>query len=142
MKNLIGRFGLYFAWVVSLVATMVSLYTSEILKIQPCSLCWYQRVCLFSLVIMLGIAAYRRDTRLTAYILPQVSLGALIAAYQLYSFQPLFIGSEKLCGGGACQERLLQVGVSYPILAICTFVLIGIFTILARTKEKQTGGNI
>ena len=58
---------LYLAWVVALVATLGSLYLSEVLGYRPCKLCWYQRIAMYPLALMLGIAAFRDDLRVRLY---------------------------------------------------------------------------
>lgn len=66
---------LLFAWVVSLTATSGSLFLSEVWHFIPCELCWYQRIFMYPLVIVLGIAAYRQRTEILPYILPLVVIG-------------------------------------------------------------------
>ena len=52
---------LYLAWVVALIATLGSLYFSEVRGFVPCVLCWFQRIAMYPLVIVLGVAAFRSD---------------------------------------------------------------------------------
>ncbi len=61
MKNRIVF--LYASWVVALVAMLGDLYFSEIRKFIPCELCWYQRILMYPLVLILGIATFQGDTR-------------------------------------------------------------------------------
>ena len=49
------------AWVVALLATTGSLYFSEIAGFVPCTLCWYQRIAMYPLVVILAVGAARRD---------------------------------------------------------------------------------
>ena len=77
------RHGLYFAWIITLIATLSSLYYSEVLKWEACKLCWYQRTCIFPLTIILGIAAYRMDRKIVDYVLPLVVIGSLFSIYQI-----------------------------------------------------------
>ena len=64
---MIKRYALYFAWLFSLMATLGSLYVSEILEYAPCPMCWYQRICVFPMAICLGTAAYRRFNPIALY---------------------------------------------------------------------------
>ncbi|GGL05704.1 disulfide bond formation protein B [Deinococcus radiotolerans] len=73
---------LYAAWVVSLIATLGSLYFSEIRHFNPCILCWFQRICMYPLAIILGVAALSGDLRVRRYALPLAGIGVLIALYQ------------------------------------------------------------
>lgn len=75
-------YSIYLAWLVALIATLVSLYFSVLHKISICDLCWYQRICMYPLVIILGIAAYREDKHISIYTLPLAVIGLLLSAYQ------------------------------------------------------------
>ncbi|WP_216317589.1 disulfide bond formation protein B [Deinococcus aestuarii] len=70
---------LYLAWVVALAATLGSLYFSEVRGFAPCALCWFQRVAMYPLALLLGIAALRGDLGIRAYALPLAVLGWLVA---------------------------------------------------------------
>ena len=72
---------LYPAWVVALVATLGSLYFSEIRGFVPCTLCWYQRILMYPLVLILGVATYRQDERGFAYSLPLSVAGILASVH-------------------------------------------------------------
>ena len=76
------RSAIVFAWFVALVATLGSLYLSEIRQIEPCMLCWYQRIAMYPLVVIMGIAAWKRDTGIRKYVLPLMVIGGLLALYQ------------------------------------------------------------
>ena len=58
----LGGQALTLAWIVALVAMLGSLYFSEVAHFIPCEYCWYQRIAMYPLVLILGIAAYRQDT--------------------------------------------------------------------------------
>ena len=69
------------AWVVSVVATSGSLYFSEGAGFVPCELCWYQRVAMYPLVVVLGVAAFRENRLIRWYAAPLAGAGALVALY-------------------------------------------------------------
>ncbi|GGK21233.1 putative disulfide formation protein [Deinococcus malanensis] len=73
---------IYAAWVVALIATLGSLYLSNVLGFKPCVLCWYQRICMYPLALWLGIAALRGDTGIRLYALPLAATGWVIALIQ------------------------------------------------------------
>ncbi len=75
---MIQKYGLYMIWVVSCLGTLGSLYIAE-----PTSLDWYQRVCLFPLVFVAGIAAWRGFLSIAPYLIPQALMGFSCAAYQI-----------------------------------------------------------
>lgn len=79
----VGDQALSLAFVVAAVATAGSLYFSEVAHFPPCSLCWYQRICMYPLVPLLGIAAWRRDTGIRLYAAALAGIGALVSTYHV-----------------------------------------------------------
>jgi disulfide bond formation protein DsbB len=72
---------LWFAAAVGVTATLGSLYYSEIVGFVPCTLCWYQRICMYPLAVILPIAAARGDEGVRRYVTPLAVVGAGISAY-------------------------------------------------------------
>ena len=72
---------MFIAWVISVIATLSALFIGEIMGKIPCNLCWYQRIFMFPLPIILGIALYRVDFSAWRYALPLSVGGAGIAAF-------------------------------------------------------------
>ena len=72
---------LWLAWLVAAVAMAGSLYFSEIANFVPCKLCWYQRIAMYPLALVLLIAAIRRDDSIKHYAVPLASVGGLISIY-------------------------------------------------------------
>lgn len=121
--------GLHFAWVVALIATLGSLYFSEIMKFYPCKLCWYQRILMYPQVILLGIAAVRRDYKQTIYVLPMTVWGAGISTYHILIQKGiLFKEGGAGCGPIPCDvEYIHWLGfITIPMLALTAFVIISV----------------
>src|SRR3712207_5030944 len=77
-----GReFPLYAAWVVALLATVGSLFFSEVMGLPPCALCWYQRIAMYPLVPVIATGILARDARVRAYALPLCLAGLGLAVY-------------------------------------------------------------
>ena len=76
LLDAVGDQGLPVAWLVALVATLGSLYLSEVAHFDPCRLCWYQRIAMYPLVVVLGVGWWRRDgsARLMGLILAGLGL--------------------------------------------------------------------
>lgn len=132
---MIRRNALYFAWVIAFAGAILSLYFGEIQQIEPCHLCWYQRIFLFPLAILLGIAAYRGDRGIVLYALPLAILGALFALYQTFEPHVPFLRAEALCGEErSCTEPvfLIEGFLSFPLVSAIGFLLITIFLWIAR----------
>jgi disulfide bond formation protein DsbB len=79
----VGDQALGLAFVVATVATMGSLYFSEVAHFLPCRLCWYQRIGMYPLVPLLGLAAWRRDPGIRPYAAVLAAIGAAISAYHI-----------------------------------------------------------
>ena len=121
---------LYFAWLLAFVGMLISLYFSEILNIEPCELCWYQRICLYSLAVILGIAACKGKNLIIPYVLPVVIIGFLFALYQVLIQEIPGFNPIEFCGAHSnCHEKV-EVGlgpISIPMLSAANFLLIGLF---------------
>jgi disulfide bond formation protein DsbB len=79
----LGSFALPFAFAVALVTMLGSLYLSEVKHYTPCNLCWYQRICLYPLTPILGVALFRRDKRVWPY---AVALGVVDVPISIYHY--------------------------------------------------------
>jgi disulfide bond formation protein DsbB len=77
----VAEMALPLAAIVAWVAMSGSLYYSEVARFIPCELCWYQRIAMYPLAIVLLVAAIRRDRSVRAYVLPLAAIGAVISAY-------------------------------------------------------------
>ena len=129
---------LTWAWVLALVASASSLYLSEIVGLVPCSLCWYQRIAMYPLVVVLGVAVLRRDASAWRYGLPLSVVGLVIAMYHVtIQWQPtLDVGT---CATGApCTGRYLAVFgfISIPTMAGSVFLAVTALMLLLRTLES------
>lgn len=132
-------YGLYLAWLVSLVATGGSLYFSEVAGFIPCELCWYQRILMYPLAVILGIASYRDDRSIIPYSLP-LSLGgaALSAFHYLLQKMPGMADRAPCKQGVPCSGQYINwLGfVTIPLLAFTAFVLISLFLVMARKGDE------
>jgi disulfide bond formation protein DsbB len=120
------HYALYFAWLVSLIGLLVSLYYGEVLSYEPCRLCWYQRIALFPLAILLGVAAFRQDLRFANYALILAFIGEAFAVYHLLELHFPALRSAVLCGPvQSCHEAVVDfLGLSFPALSSTGFLLI------------------
>ncbi len=130
---------LYLAWLVALVAMLGSLYFSEVRHFVPCTLCWYQRILMYPLAIVLGIASYRQDNGVRNYVLPLSVLGMLFATYHVLEQNIPGFGSPALCRAGVpCNLHYIQwLGfISIPVLSLTAFTLIT--GLLATLRPSRT----
>lgn len=125
-------FALTAAWAVALLAAAGSLYFSESANYTPCTLCWYQRIAMYPLVLILGIAILRRDTGVRIYAIPVAAVGAVIATYHwlLERIPELDYGA---CSAGVpCTQKWFEEFgfVTLPFLALIAFGLIIAFLLI------------
>jgi disulfide bond formation protein DsbB len=128
---------LYLAWVVALIATLGSLWFSESLGFIPCVLCWFQRIAMYPLALLLGIAALRGDLNIRAYALPLAAVGWVVAL--IHNLEDWgIVQSLKICGVGqttaGCDVQWpiwgsgalagLNSVLTIPLLALTAFTLI------------------
>ena len=124
---------------VAAVSTAGSLYYSEVAGYPPCELCWYQRICMYSLVPVLIVAMIRRDPRGAWYALPLAVIGLGVS---LYHYQLQFrTESDSSCSLDApCSYRWVEEFgfVTIPFMAGCGFVaVVGLAVLLLRSAQDQ-----
>ncbi|MBI5734140.1 MAG: disulfide bond formation protein B [Candidatus Kerfeldbacteria bacterium] len=120
------KYYLYFAWAVAIVATLSSLYLGEVLGLTPCTLCWYQRLAMWPLVLLLGLAVYRQDSSLVIASLILSAIGLIIAIYQNWLYFNVIPDSLASCAPGApCSEHLIKLFgfLDIPQLSLVAFIL-------------------
>lgn len=113
------------ATLVAFGATLGSLYFSEIRNFLPCEFCWYQRIAMYPLALILLIATIRRDRKIIPYALTLSTIGGIISAYHYQS--QLFPGQGSSCGlDASCAYKWVEVFgfVTIPLLAFGSFLLI------------------
>lgn len=139
----IARPALWIAFVLVALATAGSLFYSEHAHFIPCRLCWYQRIAMYPLVVLLLGAALRRDVRGAAlYGAPLALAGAIVATYHIYiEYHPE--SETPGCKIGApCTTRWIdEYGyITIPVLAITVFVaVLGLLAIAWRRREPAPG---
>jgi disulfide bond formation protein DsbB len=125
LKAEFATMALPLAAIVAVGATAGSLYFSEVRNFTPCELCWYQRIAMYPLALLLPVAVWRRDRGVVPYAIGAAVVGAGISGYH-YQLQ-LFPGQGSACSGAIpCSFRWVDVFgfVSIPLLALGSFVLI------------------
>jgi len=137
MENL-----LLFMWVVASTATMGSLYFSEIRGYEPCELCWIQRIFMYPLVLVIGIAYIQKNARIAVTTAAFSIIGGAISLYH-YTIQKVDFISESApaCGRIPCTGEYINLlgFITIPFLALLSFTLIAIaslFVLKALKEEK------
>ena len=131
---------LLMAWLVATTATLGALFIGEVMGMTPCLLCWYQRIFMFPLAIILGMAAFAEDRRGAVYALPLALGGAAMAGYHSALIAGWVPKWWVPCGTGpSCSEQSLEIlgGIQIPWLSLAAFIAIVIllFVYLRKTRS-------
>jgi len=130
---------LFGCWLIASMATLGSLFLDKALGIEPCSLCWYQRMFMYPLALILLVGLLHMDRHVTRYALPLAVLGWFTALYHLLMHVGIIPESLQPCGSGpSCTEDDLSLFgfVNIPILSLLSFSsAIGLLLLyIKRTK--------
>ncbi len=123
------------AWIVSLVSTLGALFVGEVMGQVPCELCWYQRILMFPLAVVLGIAAFKGDWGVRVYVVPLSVLGAAVAGFHSLLYAGLVPESIEPCGRGpscASADMTILGGLPLPFLSLAGFVVVASLLSLPR----------
>lgn len=130
------------AWLVAVVATSGSLYFSEVLYFVPCMLCWWQRIFMYPLVVVLGVGLLRRDAQVWKTALPLSLIGLSISVYH-YLMEQAVIPPIACVGGVPCTHKYIDwFGfITIPFMAGTAFLLISAaLVMLALASRKAPSG--
>lgn len=131
---------LYLAWLVSITATVGSLYFSEVRSFVPCALCWWQRIFMYPLVVVLGVATFRQDLLAWRTGLPLSLVGLGISTYHVLLQKVPGIAPPASCASGVpCNVQYIDwFGfVSIPVLAAVAFLVITIAMLRLAWTERS-----
>ena len=114
---------------VTSVAMLGSLWFSEVIGYRPCVLCWYQRIAMYSLAIMLVVAAVRRDRGVVPYARVLAGAGAAVSTYHWLLERWPSIDTGSCSPDAPCSVPYFEVFgfVSLAFMALCAFVTVLVF---------------
>jgi disulfide bond formation protein DsbB len=130
---------LLLSWVAALIATIGSLYFSEVRHFIPCTLCWYQRILMYPLAVILGIAFYRNDKEIYRYTLPLALLGIIVSGYHTMLQKIPYLQQFEMCTSGipCAKDYLNWLGfITIPMMAFVAFTIITVcLVLLSRSRD-------
>jgi disulfide bond formation protein DsbB len=129
---------LWVAFVVAAVATAGSLYFSEVADFVPCRLCWFQRIAMYPLSVVLLVAALRGDRGVRWYAGPLAAIGALVSTYHyLIEWRPSLEGGACGVGPSCADIWFRELGfVTLPFMALCGFLCI-LVLVVPHPRPRQ-----
>ncbi|HEY8558992.1 MAG TPA: disulfide oxidoreductase [Pyrinomonadaceae bacterium] len=131
---------LYAAWAISLVATVGSLFFSEVMELPPCVLCWYQRIAMYPLVLILGVGILTNDRRVKNYALPLALAGLGIAVYHNLLYYGVIPESITPCTQGiSCTSRQIEwLGfITIPLLSLIGFIGVTVCLLFYKSSRRN-----
>jgi disulfide bond formation protein DsbB len=131
---------IFYSWVLAMVATLGSLFFSEVMGLKPCVLCWYQRIFMYPLVVILLVGLFPLDKRVVRYALPLAVIGWLFALYHYLVYSGFIPEGLQPCDQEAsCAEINLELlgFITIPMLSILSYTAIIGFLLIFRNMNKS-----
>ena len=131
---------IFFCWLVAAVATLGSLFFSEVMGLQPCVLCWYQRIFMYPLVMIFLVGMFPLDKTVFRYALPIAVIGWGFAVYHYLLYSGYIPEDLQPCDQGlSCAEINLELFglITIPMLSIFSFTIIITLLLIFRNRTQQ-----
>ncbi len=131
---------LLMAWLVATTATLGALFIGEVMGMTPCVLCWYQRIFMFPIAIVLGIACFTDDRRGAIYALALALGGLAMAGYHTLLVAGLIPKAWVPCSAGvSCADQKLEIlnGVQIPWLSLAACLALVILLVVYLRKSSR-----
>ncbi|MFQ5615748.1 MAG: disulfide oxidoreductase [Anaerolineales bacterium] len=136
------NYGAQLAFGPALAALLGSLYYSEIAGFEPCELCWFQRILMYPLTVLILVGVFNDDRLLPKYVLPLSVTGMGVSTYH-YLLQNHVFGGEQICSFGvSCTLRYVNLWgfVTIPFMALTAFTMITVLMWGTHWAYKQEAG--
>ena len=131
---------IFICWIIASVSTLGSLFFSEIMELAPCALCWYQRVFMFPLVILLLVALFSFDKSIIKYALPLALAGWGFAFYHYLLYSGFIPENIQPCSQGvSCSETYLDLFgfLTIPMLSLMSFSIIIVLLVVLKRRLSR-----
>jgi disulfide bond formation protein DsbB len=142
MRDGVTPFALQIAWIVAVLATFGSLFLQFFEGFAPCEFCWFQRICMYPLSLLLGIAAFRGDVQVAKRYF--IGLSLVGAGLAIYHYQLERIPQPTVCGTAVpCDVAVINIFgfISVPFLSMAAFLLISTLLLMARGGDSDDYGD-
>ena len=131
---------IFSCWLIATISTLASLFFSEIMELTPCLLCWYQRIFMFPLPIILFVGLYPVDKKVVRYALPVATIGLLFTVYHCLLFYGVIPENLQPCSQGvSCKDASMVLFdvLPIPLLSLASFSSIIILLLAIRARRDQ-----
>jgi disulfide bond formation protein DsbB len=133
-------FLVFAAWLIASASTLGALFFGEVMKLPPCSLCWYQRIFMFPMMLVLPFGLFPFDRNVVRSMLPLAGVGGLIATLHVLLVAGIVPERVAPCRQGVpCSETVIEwFGfVTIPLLSFLAFASIATLLILALVRSSK-----
>jgi disulfide bond formation protein DsbB len=139
LSEFLEDYGGWLAFIIATVATLGSLYYSEIAGYLPCRLCWYQRILMYPLVVVTLVGALKRDEYLPTYVLPLSLIGMLVSGYHSLMEKGVFPPSATCAADVPCNITYVNyLGfITIAVMAFTAFTLITLIMFGMRSAYRR-----
>ena len=128
---------LFICWIIASVSALGSLFFSEIMEFAPCTLCWYQRIFMFPLVLIFLAGLFPFDKGIFKYALPIALVGWGFAFYHFLLYSGYIPESIQPCTQGvSCSETYLDLFgfLTIPLLSLISFSTIIVLLFILKRR--------
>lgn len=130
---------IFASWLVATVSTLGSLFFSEVMDLVPCVLCWYQRIFMFPLAVILLVGLHPVDVRVARYALPVALLGLVFTVYHCLLFFGWIPENLRPCSQGvSCSDATMVLFgvVPIPLLSLAAFLTIVVLLLKVHSLNR------
>jgi disulfide bond formation protein DsbB len=135
------RWALVFgAWLIATLATLGALFMSEVMGFAPCVLCWWQRIFMFPLVLILALGLFPFDPKVVRYALPLAAIGLLVAGFHVLLTMDIIPETLAPCRQGIpCKTIQIEwFGfVTIPLLSFLAFLTLNGLLLASAIRSSK-----
>lgn len=127
VEEVLNRYSIEIAFALALIATAGSLYFSNILGYEPCRFCWFQRIFMYPLVLLLGTGIVLEDRNVRDYVVPLTVIGIPLAFYHalMQRFEQFHSAGCSITAVSCATEYTFHFGyITIPVMSLTAFVAI------------------
>ncbi len=133
---------LFVGWLLAVVSMAGSLFLSDVMDYAPCVLCWYQRIPMYALALILGIALWKQDVHVVKYAQPLALVGVALAAFHCLLYLGYIPKGIQPCSQDVpCSEVKLQIWgfLTIPLMSLVAFlaIVVVLFLLNRRSHEEK-----
>jgi len=139
LDKYLGKHSIKYAFIVALSAMLGSLFYSEIMHYTPCEMCWYQRILMYPLTLLLFIAIIKKDKGITKYVVPMSIIGAILSGWHYIIQRYTFASTCSIDAVVPCTAKYtFAFGyITIPIMALTAFILIIFLSLIWSYSKKR-----